>query len=608
MISSIGLRSRIWIQSKSINLSVFNLTKNLAVSSSLTSNFNQISSYNPKNSVFGQRFNHTAAKIIDESKLDLEKESAQKTFDSIDAISDGTKKVLDRNYSFKTLTPVQDIVLSSLPVKNDILVRAKTGTGKTLAFLIAAIESIKADHGHRAFRGKGPDVIIIAPTRDIALQITDEARKLCRDQGIAVFSAVGGTPYNHQIIERSRIGILVCTPGRLLDLMEQGVASMDIRVRNCKVLILDEADRLLDLGFERDLRNIMSFLNEDRMNYMFSATFSKEVKSIAASILSKDYKDIDTVHPDDKPVQTLVKQTYSMVPMDQSLSHLYEVLLREKKTSPKNHKTIVFCNSINTCALLSDIFSTTKEFRDDIFTLHSKLSQQARSSVSRMFHSAQSGILFTTDVSARGVDYPNVNVVINYGCPTNYETYIHRVGRSGRGGKEGRAMLILSPYEKNFLNVLQQFDIPISADSLQGDSEVVINSIAHDCINPETMPISLRSMVINSTLGSSLQALSTMKLNSQVALNFTKEFAQKVLKINSPILNYNTVKHFGNADFSGFRVSLPDGSVVEGNEVNPPATSFRGNRPQVARFRGKYSRNQSFDNSSSKKPFNRYNN
>jgi ATP-dependent RNA helicase MSS116 len=211
------------------------------------------------------------------------------------------------------------------------------------------------------------------------------------------------------------------------------------------------------MGFQRDIGNILGRLPppSTRHNLLFSATVSKDIRRIANDSLKEGYRDIDTVPANHIDTHLKIKQSYLVVPFKQQLSILYQTFEKHQKESP-NSKIICFLPTTKIVQTCSEIFT---RMGVPNYQIHSKLSQASRSKVSADFRMSRSSILFTTDVSARGVDYPGVTLVIQLGAPTSRDQYIHRIGRTGRAGNDGQALIILSPFEKNFLNHLNELPI-----------------------------------------------------------------------------------------------------------------------------------------------------
>ncbi|KAH8934145.1 hypothetical protein BDL97_18G067700 [Sphagnum fallax] len=383
---------------------------------------------------------------------------SQTRFDKFN-ISPLSLKAIHEVMGFTTMTVVQDATLPAILKGQDVLAKAKTGTGKTVAFLLPAIETILKTRGSQGFAGRSPvNVVIICPTRELASQAAKEATMLMTFQkGLGVQVVIGGTNMNS---ETKRLGsqpcqILVGTPGRLLDHIE---SNPDVRkqLQNVKVLVLDEADQLLDMGFRKSLDGIIKVLPQQRQTLLFSATVPAQVHSMSQIALKKDHVFIDTVGEEDEETHAKVKQEYLIVPLEKQLSTIYALLTEHASQEPK-FKVLVFCTTARVTALMAELY---KKLGLNTLEIHSRKSQVFRTRVSDEFRKSRGGvIMFTSDVSARGVDYPDVTLVVQVGTPSGREQYIHRLGRTGRAGKEGQGVLLLMPWEEVFLRSLKDISI-----------------------------------------------------------------------------------------------------------------------------------------------------
>ena len=328
--------------------------------------------------------------------------------------------------------------------------------------------------------------IIISPTRELAEQIAVETGKVTRGTGVKVMTAVGGTSKREGLMRMRRHGchILVGTPGRLKDLLSDPYS--DVRAPNLKALVLDEADRLLDQGFAPEIREIQQLLprrqDVDRQTLLFSATVPREVLQIVRATAKPDFKFVQTVQEGEQATHERVPQRFvTCNGLENQMPALIELCLQElkKQDTDKPFKAIVYFNSTTEVALASAILQQLKPSRDVppsdytfprstyIVEIHAKLSQDRRTRAADGFRRAQSAIMLSSDVTARGMDFPNVTHVIQVGVPQNDDQYVHRIGRTARGDKNGEAWLLLPRIEsRDFRYKLQQF--PLEADhSLQ---------------------------------------------------------------------------------------------------------------------------------------------
>jgi ATP-dependent RNA helicase MSS116 len=392
---------------------------------------------------------------------------------------------------------------NELQQAQDILVRAKTGTGKTLAFLIPALEgrlrsleSFMANYklenpeastqeqrkALATFAKNSVGALILSPTRELATQIANEAIALTTHlPQFGVRLLVGGASRGMQLREWSRSpsnDIVVATPGRCVDLL-QSESSVRNPMANARMLILDEADTLLDMGFADDIATVSRHLpeNSDRQTFLFSATVSKSIREVARKSMKKDHVFLDTVGKDDVDTHLHIPQYHTVLPTAESqIIHILRLLAHDQLVhaqaqaadpSVGSGKTIIFLPTTRMTQLFSLIVSSMKHHlpwgRDTLLVeIHSKKTQEQRTRASDTFRRASTGysILVSSDVSARGVDYPGVTRVIQVGVPGSRDLYIHRVGRTGRAGKAGRGDLVLLPWEIGFLS-WQLNDLPL---------------------------------------------------------------------------------------------------------------------------------------------------
>ena len=374
-------------------------------------------------------------------------------------ISVETKKSIRKVFNYETMTQVQAETLPVILNGTDCLAKAKTGTGKTLAFLIPAVELlIKSKEQPKHF-----DIgcLILSPTRELAFQIHKEAEELTRFHKIKTMVCVGGTNISKdKTALKASIQILVATPGRLLDhLLNGGVAR---RLANMKVLIMDEADQLLDMGFRPDIEKILKLLEPSkvqRQTLLFSATVPKSVADIARIALKPSYTLIDTVGIEVEQTHSRVKQELVVVSQAQ-IVHAIEALLSVETPADKPFKVIVFFTTARLTGFMADLFNSVKsELGYSTMEIHSRMSQPSRLKASETFRHSTRAVLFSSDVSARGMDYPDVTYVLQVGL-TERSQYIHRLGRTARAGKEGKGCLLLAPYEEQWMTK-QLKDMPL---------------------------------------------------------------------------------------------------------------------------------------------------
>ena len=359
------------------------------------------------------------------------------------------------------------------------IAQARTGTGKTLGFLIPVVQSIikdspeLAEAPRRYDRAQASDIrsIIISPTRELAEQIAVEAKKITRGTSIKVQVAVGGSNKRQMLNQMMREGchLLVATPGRLNDLLTDPYSK--VSCPRLKSIVLDEADRLLDQGFSQDIEDIMKVLppreEVDRQTLLFSATVPREVMRLVRSTLKKDFQFVQTVNPNEAPTHEKIPQ--KVVPCNNfenlapALVELCtkEIQKAEESNQARPFKAIVYLSSTANVHLYARILQNLRtpgvdanDYRAKhpldpahILEMHGKLTQQQRTRISENFRKLPSAILVSSDVTARGMDFPGVTHVIQIGLPPNRDQYIHRVGRTGRGDKTGEGYIFITDLE-----------------------------------------------------------------------------------------------------------------------------------------------------------------
>jgi ATP-dependent RNA helicase MSS116 len=360
------------------------------------------------------------------------------------------------------------------------IAQARTGTGKTIGFLLPAIQNILRKNPELAERkqyskARPSDirVIIISPTRELAEQIAVEAQKLCVDTDLRVQVAVGGNSKSAMLKKMQREGchLLVATPGRLNDILTDPYSG--VAAPNLNTLILDEADRLLDQGFASDIEDIIELLPDrrdvDRQTLLFSATVPREVMHLVRRTLKPNFQFVQTVQEGELATHEKVPQRIVVLPgLENYLPSLLELAKREITKARESEaaggdvkpfKAIVYFNSTANVELSACIFRELraeggtfgKHLLDpaEILEIHSKLTQQRRTLVSERFRSLKSGILFSTDVTARGMHFPNVTHVVQIGTPPSQEQYVHRIGRTGRADQTGEGWIFVAEHEIN---------------------------------------------------------------------------------------------------------------------------------------------------------------
>jgi len=350
---------------------------------------------------------------------------------------------------FKFLTKVQAMTLEPALAGQDILGAAKTGSGKTLAFLIPALELL-AKGQFKARNGTG--VLIISPTRELCLQIYGVASELLKYHSQTFGLIIGGANKATEAKKLEKgVNLLVATPGRLLDHLQN---TRNFVIKNLQCLIIDEADRILDIGFEEEMIQILHLLPTERQTLLFSATQTKNVQDLAKLSLKPNVRYVGVDDNEESATVDTLEQGYVVVPSEKRFLLLFTFLKKNLKK-----KVIVFfssCQSVKYHAELLNYIDIP------VLELHGRQKQQKRTATFFEFINAKTGILLCTDVAARGLDIPAVDWIIQYDPPDEPNKYIHRVGRTARIGGAGRALLFVLPQELGYLNYLKSAKVPLS--------------------------------------------------------------------------------------------------------------------------------------------------
>lgn len=357
-----------------------------------------------------------------------------------------------KDMGFTTMTEVQAKTIPVLLTGKDVLGAAKTGSGKTLAFLIPAIELL---YSLKFKPRNGTGAIVITPTRELALQIFGVARELMAHHSQTLGIVIGGANRRQEAEKLAKgVNLLIATPGRLLDHLQN---TRGFVFKNLRTLIFDEADRILEIGFEDEIRQIVKILpNEDRQTMLFSATQTTKVEDLARAALKKAPVYINVSERKEAATVSGLEQGYVVCESDQRFLLLFSFL----KRNMRKKKIIVFFSSCNCVKYFAELLNYI-----DIpaLSLHGKQKQQKRTNTFFEFCNAKRGILLSTDVAARGLDIPDVDWIIQYDPPDDPRDYIHRVGRTARGTKgKGKSLMFLIPQELGFLRYLKAAKVPLN--------------------------------------------------------------------------------------------------------------------------------------------------
>ena len=359
-------------------------------------------------------------------------------FNELKLESNLLRGIADRGY--KKMTAVQEQTLAYTLQGKDVAVQSQTGTGKTAAFLIALFERMVSEKSL-----KRKKVLIIVPTRELAVQIEKEARLLNRYLGFAVASFYGGVGYGNQLaLLRKRLDIVIGTPGRLLDLSEKRY----LKLEEVRILVIDEADRLFDMGFLPDIKRLIRRMpsRNDRQNMLFGATLGHVSRRIAAEYLNRPV--FIEVTPEQLTVDTILQELYYVK------SHIKMNLMLGILKAQAPHNALIFTNTRHAALRLS------KRLQSNGFSsrhLTGALPQRQRLKIINDFMAGKSEFLVATDVAARGLHIDNLEMVINYDLPQDCENYVHRIGRTARAGNSGKAISLASEGTAGRLEAIESY-------------------------------------------------------------------------------------------------------------------------------------------------------
>ncbi|KAF8423261.1 DEAD/DEAH box helicase [Tirmania nivea] len=404
---------------------------------------------------------------------------------------------------FEVMTDVQSKTLRATLEGNDVLAQARTGTGKTIAFLLPVLQRIlnssRPLEKHRV--GKPLDIrsIIISPTRELAQQIAKEAEILTKHcSNIQIHTAVGGTgkALGLRNMHKAGCNILIATPGRLYDLLTDNASG--INGKNMEMLVLDEADNLLDQGFAEALMDIIKLLpsKDNRQTMLFSATVPAKVQTMINAALKPSHKVLKLVPKGEVLTHNKVEQRLITVNgFENLLPTLYEQMMKEIATTVsgegKPFKAIVFFPTAKYAALAADTFQALRDPETSrspfaattMIEIHSRLSQPQRERAARKFREGTSAVLFSSDVVARGMDFPDVTHVFQVGSPRSLEQYIHRIGRTGRGNNSGMGYILLADIEK--ASALKELRPGVKLIDYNEHSAIADIDMSKECVLPK---------------------------------------------------------------------------------------------------------------------------
>ncbi|HON51834.1 MAG TPA: DEAD/DEAH box helicase [Bacteroidales bacterium] len=342
---------------------------------------------------------------------------------------------------YKKPTDIQYKAIPSILQGEDVLAIAQTGTGKTAAFVIPIIEILH----NRTRKSRQPHIqcVIMEPTRELVIQTARVCNTLAKNTTIKTLGLFGGVEQDPQIAVLTKgVSILVATPGRLFDLISQGYVSL----QQLKILVVDEADHMLDLGFIEDIKQLLRHIPRYRQTLFFSATITPQIKDLAYSLVHKPVR--IQISPKD-PVSKNVDHYVAFIEMDDKRFFLEQFIKEHQE-----NKILVF---VRTKVRAERVKAAMARVQIHTETIHGDKPQKERNHIMKEFAAGTIQILIATDISARGIDIPNIDYVINYDMPEDAENYVHRIGRTGRGTKRGSSISFCSESEKELLTHIEEF-------------------------------------------------------------------------------------------------------------------------------------------------------
>lgn len=477
-------------------------------------------------------------------------------------------KAITDDMKFNHMMPVQAATLEELlpPNQSDCLVQAKTGTGKTIAFLLPALQTMITQ---KRKNGTAISLLVISPTRELAIQIAQEAESLLqRLPNYRVCTAIGGT--NKDKEERQILkgcDVLIATPGRLIDHLTS--EEIVYAFRSLNTLVLDEADRLLDMGFMPSLREIVQKLPDrkevNRQGMLFSATIAPHVSRVAGLILSPEHKFISTIAEGDTNTHERVPQFLIKVPTFSDVAPAMVGAIKDEAARHDNFKSIVFAPTAAQADFYGEILVNISGLPHTSI-LHSRMSQTKRVRITNEYRDAKAAILVATDVIARGMDFPGVTTVFQVGIPSEKQSYIHRLGRTARADAEGRGIFLICEAESFFPQwTLKQIKfIPQAADLSSAKAvEGIVDSIGEED----------KQQTYKAWLGFYNNHLRSFKWDKEELVRQANKFAREGLGCpETPPIMKTTVRKMGLRGVKGLNV-VPD-------DARPKRPLPRGSGPK----------------------------
>jgi len=362
---------------------------------------------------------------------------------------------------FKEPSPIQEMVIPIIEKGEDLVGQAHTGTGKTAAFGLPLMDKIAKKEIERA--------LVITPTRELATQVSDELYHLGRFCGIRTITVYGGVGYGRQIaLINKGVQVIVATPGRLKDLYKKG----KIDNFNPEIIVLDEADEMLDMGFLEEIKEIFEYIPQNRQTLLFSATMPEPIKELAQEILTNP-QFVSVVGENDSVTNNIIEQEYYVIEEVQRDDAIVRLLETED-----TDKCIIFCRMKREVDRLTEHLKAMGFLAEG---LHGDLEQSDRERIVKGYRRGESRIMVATDVASRGLDVKNVSHVFNFHIPFDPQSYVHRIGRTGRAGKAGKAITLVSTGEFKELQRIQKevgAEMKLATISLDGDATEAITDFS----------------------------------------------------------------------------------------------------------------------------------
>ncbi|WP_455277661.1 DEAD/DEAH box helicase [[Eubacterium] cellulosolvens] len=338
-----------------------------------------------------------------------------------------------KELEFDELFPIQEKTISPILEGRDVIGQAKTGTGKTAAYAIPIIEKLRKKSGVQA--------LIIIPTRELAQQVANQFKDIAKYTPFRFLAIFGGEPIERQIREIQKADVIMGTPGRLIDHLNRGT----LQLNKTEILVIDEADRMLDMGFIDDVKFIINYLPKNRQTCMFSATMPEEVTRLAKASMNNPVKIF--VDEDEISVES-IEQLYCLVERRRKFQTLNELINQFKWK-----KILIFVATRKQADWLAEKLNRVTVAQK----LHGGLTQSRRNFVMRWFRNSERSIIVATDLAARGIDITDIDCIINYDMPKEPLTYFHRIGRTGRAGGKGTSMSIVSYEDRYMLAIIESY-------------------------------------------------------------------------------------------------------------------------------------------------------